>query len=198
MYSKIQERLANLWQLRTCVTPDTKPSGKYHQFVRHRGAFAIIVGIVVVVVSVLVAHNHASSNHAKSTTTIPSAGPPLLLLTSCKLGTFSFPIVNTSRSQQEAGEKLTVSDNWPTESTVEVTSLVVVFYNNGKEVSSILASKNGTTYADGLGPSATYLTLGQSQSWTLLAGWTGSANSCAVVKLNTSPQAPQDQIGQFS
>lgn len=165
---------------------------------RRRAAFAILFGTVVIAAFVLLVNHYAFSQNANTTTTIPSAGPPLLMLTSCKIGTFSFPIVNTSQSQQDAGEKITVSDNWPTESTVEVMSLVVVFYDNGTEVGSILASHNGTTYVNGLEPSPIYLTFGQSRTWTLLAGWTGSANSCTVVKLNTSPQVPRDQVGLFN
>lgn len=163
--------------------------------------------IVIIAASVLLVDHYAFSHNANTTTTIPSAGPPLLMLTSCKIGTFLFPTANSNGlSQQYAGEKLTVSDNWNTESAVEVMSLVVVFYDNGTEVGSILASQNGNTestsgalaYVNALNPSPAYLTPGQSRTWTLPAGWTGSANSCTVVKLNTSPQAPRDQIGQFN
>ncbi len=97
-----------------------------------------------------------------------------------------------------------MTDNWPEETVVEVISLVVVFYDHGTEVGSILASEYGDTgtasgasaYVNALDPAPVYLTFEQSQTWTLPAGWTGMANSCTVVALTSSPQVPQDQLGQ--
>jgi hypothetical protein len=176
--------------------------------VKVRAAFAILCALIVVAASAFFIGRYADSKPSNRTsTTIASAGPPLLMLTYCKVGTYSFPTEDGNGPDQSfAGEVLTVMDNWNDKSDVEVVSLVVVFYDKSTEVGSILASANGNTesssgasaYVNALNPSPVYLTPGQSQSWTLPAGWTGSANRCTVVKLNTSPQVPRSQIGQYN
>lgn len=168
----------------------------------------IVLAIVAVAASAILLDRYAFSNGAStSTTAIPSAGPPLLMLASCKVGSFNFPTEDGNGPDLKyAGEKITVSDNWYAKTTVAVASLVAVFYDNGTEVGSVLASANGNTestsgasaYVNALNPAPVYLTFSQSQSWILPAGWTGSATSCDVVKLTTSPQVPQDQFGQFT
>ena len=44
-------------------------------------------------------------------------------------------------------------------------------------------------------PYPAYLTFQQSQTWTLAAGWKGTATSCTVVQLTSSPQVPKGQLG---
>lgn len=126
-------------------------------------------------------------------------------MTSCKVGTYPFPTEDGNGPKEPfAGEQITVTDNWPAKSTVEVVNFVVVFYDNATEVGSVLASESGnrastsgaSAYVNAIYPSPVYLTPEQSQTWTLPAGWTGTATSCTVVKLTSSPQVPQDQLGQ--
>ncbi|HXZ83046.1 MAG TPA: hypothetical protein VED84_04770, partial [Acidimicrobiales bacterium] len=117
---------------------------------------------------------------------------------------FSFPTEDGNGPDEPfAGERITVTDNWPAEAVVEVMSLVVVFYDDGTEVGSVLASEYGNTgsasgasaYVNALDPSPVYLTFEQSQTWTLPAGWTGIATNCKIVTLTSSPQVPQGQLG---
>ena len=126
------------------------------------------------------------------------------MLTSCRVGSFSFPTEDgNGPNMLFAGERLTVKDKWYAKAEVEVIGMIVVFYDNATEVGSVYASQFGNTgspsgasaFVNALNPSPVYLTPGQSQSWNLPAGWNGVANSCRVVKLNTSPQAPRNQIG---
>jgi hypothetical protein len=120
---------------------------------------------------------------------------------------FSFPTEDgDGPNEQFAGEQVTVTDNWSAETSVEVSKLAVVFYDNGREVGSVSAIANGgeesrsgaSAYVNALDPSPVFLTFRQSQSWTLPAGWTGTANSCRVVQVTSSPQVPQDQLGLAS
>jgi hypothetical protein len=122
------------------------------------------------------------------------------MLTSCAVGTYSIPSEITGREGiTTAGEQVTVTDNWPEQSAVEVMGFVVVFYNAyGTEVGSVAAGpqegfQNATT---DMYPYPVYLTFEQAQTWTLEAGWTGVAASCTVVKLTSSPQVPQGQLGE--
>ena len=140
-----------------------------------------------------------------SATTVPSTGPPLLMTTSCTVGTYAFPTEDGNGPNQSfAGEQVTLADHWIGKRVVEVSSLVVVFYDGTKEVGSINASANGTqgspsgasAYENALSPAPVHLTYQQSQTWTLPAGWTGTATNCTVVGLTSSPQVPQDQVGQ--
>jgi hypothetical protein len=145
-----------------------------------------------------------SSNPSTSTTSISSASPPLLMLASCNVGNFSFPTEDgDGPNELFAGERISVTDNWSQKTTVEVKSLVAVFYDNGKEVGSLLANGTGDTestsgasaFVNALNPSPVYLTLKQSQTWTLPADWTGLANRCDVIRITSSPQVPQDRLG---
>ena len=146
----------------------------------------------------------SSSESASTTTSAPSARPPILMTTSCKIGNYLFPTEDGNGPNSPfAGEKVSVTDNWPKKSSVEVINFVAVFYDHGKEVGSVLATGNGDTestsgasaYINALIPASVILTLQQSQTWTLPAGWTGNATSCRVVKLITSPPVSQNQVG---
>ena len=94
----------------------------------------------------------------------------------------------------EAGEQVTFTDYWWKQTAVEVTSFVVVFYDNGTEVGSAAAGpqSGGQDAVTDLYPYPVYMTDQQSQTWTLAAGWTGTATSCRVVEVTSSPQVPQD------
>jgi hypothetical protein len=146
----------------------------------------------------------ASSQGSSSTTTSsapsnpPAAGPPLFVIASCKVGTFTMPTENEAgRTVSSAGEQVTVTDNWPSQTSVEVENFAVVFYNDGTEVGSILAGpqQGGQNAVTDLFPYPVYLTFGQSQTWTLAAGWTGVATSCRVVQFTSSPTVPLGHFG---
>lgn len=98
------------------------------------------------------------------------------------------------------GEQVTITDNWSAQSTVGIASLVVVFYDNGKEIGSTLAGpqNGGQDAATDLYPYPVYLTFRQSQTWTLAAGWQGTATSCVIAKVTSSPQVPQNRLGTSS
>jgi hypothetical protein len=135
---------------------------------------------------------NAQSKGGSSASTLP------LLTTSCRIGNYQMPTQNEAgKSVTQVGEQVTVTDNWSQESAVEVTGLVVVFYDHAKEVGSVAAgAQEGTqNAATDLYPYPVYLTFQQSQTWTLAAGWTGSASRCTVVKVTSSPQVPQSQLG---
>lgn len=101
-------------------------------------------------------------------------------------------------------ETITVTDTWAAMNTLEVTALVVVFYDNGTEVGSIQATPYGDTestsgapaYMNALNPSPVCLTPDQSQTWTLPAGWTDNATTCTVETLTSSPPIPSGHLGQ--
>jgi hypothetical protein len=49
--------------------------------------------------------------------------------------------------------------------------------------------------ATDLYPYPVILTFGQSQTWTLAAGWSGKATSCTVVRFVSSPHVPAGHFG---
>jgi hypothetical protein len=139
-----------------------------------------------------------SRNSSTSTSTIALVGPPLLMTASCKIGTYSFPSGDGNGTTQTlSGEQISIADNWSDASAVEIKSLVIVIYDGSKEVSSIVAGaqNGGQDAATDLNPYPVYLTFSQTQTWTLEAGWTGTASSCTVVRMSSSPQVPNGQFG---
>ena len=178
----------------------------YDQDMKRRSPLVIFFAALVIAVSAFAFGHFAFPKTDKpSVTSPPSAGPPLFVITSCKVGRYSFPTEDgNGPNEYFPGEMVEVADNWPAVNTLEIDRLVIVFYDNGTEVGSILASQNGATgsssgasaFVNALAPSPVFLTFDQSQTWTLPAGWTGSASSCTVERLTTSPQVPQGHVGQ--
>jgi hypothetical protein len=119
------------------------------------------------------------------------------MIATCSVGKYSIPSEIGGKGAIQTGEQISVSDNWPEKKSVEITGLVVVFYDNGTEVGSVDAGaqNGGQNATNDLYPYPVYLTNSQSQTWTLEAGWQGTASSCTVVKVVSSPQVPQDQVG---
>ena len=165
----------------------------------NRRIATVLVVLAVVAASAFLIYHYALSNRASPpTSTIPSAGPPLLMIATCKIGTYSFPTGNgDGTTEMLSGEQITVADNWSNPSAVEIKSLVIVIYNGNTEVSSLVAGPQ-SGFQDprtNLYPYPVYLTFSQSQTWTLQAGWTGTASSCTVVKMSSSPEVPRGQFG---
>lgn len=118
------------------------------------------------------------------------------MIASCKIGTF----VVTEQGIPEPAEQITVTDNWAAQAAVGITQLVVVIYHYGSEVGSVVAGpqEGGQDAVSDLDPYPVYLTFGQSQTWTLEAGWHGTATSCTVPRITSSPQVPSDELGSYS
>lgn len=162
------------------------------------GAVFLVLIVIGVIQGNFGPSNSTTSDSIPPTTTIPSAGPPLLMTATCKIGTYSFPTGNgNGTTQMLSGEQVSVADNWSNPPAVEIKSLVIVIYDGNTEVSSVVAGpqNGGQSAATDLTPYPVYLTFSQSQTWTLEAGWTGTASNCTVVRLSTSPQVPRGQFG---
>jgi hypothetical protein len=163
-------------------------------------------GVFLVLIAIGIIQGNFGPSPTRSTisapishaSTIPSAGPPLLMTVSCTIGTFTFPTgKGDGTTERLSGEQITVSDNWSNRPAVEIKSLVIVIYHGDTEVSSLVAGaqNGGQDAATDLNPYPVFLTFSQSQIWTLEAGWTGTASSCTVVRMSTSPQVPSSQFG---
>jgi hypothetical protein len=111
----------------------------------------------------------------------------------CTVGTYSLENEDgDAPNSLQAGERVRVLDDEPALADVQVSGFVLVFYNDGTEVGSIAAGPQNGTPDPTTDIDPVYLTYQQSNSWTLVAGWTGTANHCAVVGVTSSPQVPQD------
>jgi hypothetical protein len=161
-------------------------------------------GVFLILIVIGIIQGNFGSSPSNSTTsstpktTIASAGLPLLMTATCRIGTYSFPSDSGNGATQKlSGERIAVADNWSDPSAVEIKSLVIVIYDGDTEVSSLVAGpqRGGQDPETDLNPYPAYLTFSQTQTWTLRAGWTGAASSCAVVRMLTSPQVPSDQFG---
>ena len=126
-----------------------------------------------------------------TTTTRPFVSAPLFIATSCAVGTYSLENEDgNAPNSMQAGERVTVEDNWGDQRVVEITGFVVVFYDNGTEVGSVSVGPQEGFWSWPSNIDSVYLTYGQSQTWTLVAGWTGTANRCTVVAVTSTPQVP--------
>ena len=140
----------------------------------------------------------SGGNATPTTKQPPSAGPPLYVIAKCRVGDFRLPTQNVAGSVvDEVGEQVTISDNWQDVQSLSVSDFAIVFYDHGVEVGSVLAGpqQGGQDAATDLYPYPVFLTFGQSQTWTLAAGWSGKATSCAVVRFVSSPGVPAGHFG---
>lgn len=155
--------------------------------------------ICLVAFAAVVLAGCGSGGNATPTTTQPSgAGPPLYVIAKCRAGDFRLPTQNVAGSVvNEVGEQVTITDNWQDAQSLSVSDFAIVFYNHGVEVGSVLAGpqQGGQNAATDLFPYPVFLTFGQSQTWTLAAGWSGKATSCAVVRFSSSPRVPAGHFG---
>ena len=140
-----------------------------------------------------IATTTTSTSTAATTATNPPARPHILVTTSCRVGTFLI----TEQGFSDPGERITVTDNWSAQPALGIATIVVVIYDNGTEVGSVVAGpqQGGQDAARDLDPYPVYLTFGQTQIWTLAAGWQGNATSCTVPTITSSPQVPLGQLG---
>jgi hypothetical protein len=156
--------------------------------------FARLACLMAVAALVLSSCGSSSGSNSAPTTSQPSgAGPDLYVFAKCRVGDFRMPTQNVAGSVvDEVGEQVTISDNWPNVQSLSVTDFAIVFYNQGVEVGSVLAGpQQGSQDAStDLYPYPVYLTFGQSQTWTLAAGWSGKATICVVVRFVSSPRVP--------
>jgi hypothetical protein len=133
----------------------------------------------------------ATTTTRPATTTTSRPTTTRFIPTSCEVGTYSLENEDgDAPNSLQAGERVTVEDNWGDQQVVEITGFVVVFYENGTEVGSVAVGPQEGFWSWPSNIDPVYLTYQQSQTWTLVAGWTGTANSCTVVKVTSTPQVP--------